>query len=309
MLLQTQQEATNALQLSTETMAQQGNEPKPVKEFSNNAVARSDYEVAIQAIESTFADFVAGDMEIPEGLDRERIAEIYQEAKVSMLRNMERLVQPTDDNDFHDYVEQYHYVLEEYDDDDIKEELQLPPIQDEEEDEEEEEEEDIDEEELVDQRAWNDAQNLRSRIRTMSHSVQGVRERILKQSEDDLVTSLDRHLIDGEVKFVEDVAFNEDSVPVLQESLQALSKVLQDPQWSKLPHHIQSLQDTIDAIQKETSEDRPMSQTEFAILSQNSESEGSVVEASRKLLEESTDNIEASMVTAMDRLAMLGQCF
>jgi hypothetical protein len=279
------------------------NESPTIREFSNNIVAQSDYEVAMMAIESTFASFEFRGVNGMKEHDQERIAEVYQEAKASLLRNLNRIVQPIDDIDFHDYVDPYHIILEDYDD--INEELRLPPIEEEEIDDEEEEE--IDVEELVDQRAWKDAQDLRSRIRRMSQTVQNVRERILQHSEEGLVSSLERHLKENEIEILEDEECLEDSTPMLQDSLHELSRILQDPQWSKLPHRIQSLQDTIEAIQNESAEDRPMSQTEIAILSQNSESDSSIIEASRNLLDDSAEAMSTDIVTAMDRLAMLGQ--
>ncbi|KAG7348373.1 hypothetical protein IV203_017078 [Nitzschia inconspicua] len=283
----------------------QENNPRPVTEFSNNIVAQSDYDAAVKAICSTFSEFEQQHMDIPEGLDHERIAKIYQQAKESLLRNLNRITNPIADDDFHDYVDQYHFILE--DDDDADEEFHLPAIEDELN--EEEEEEEIDEEELVDQTAWKDAQKLRTRIRNMSQTVQNVRERILEQCEKGVLASLDHHLMDRIVETVEEEECSIDSTNVLQESLRGLSQILQDPQWTKLPHRIQSVQDTIEAIQKETAADRPMSQTEIAILSQNSEIDETIVEASSKLREDSFETTEADKFTAIDRLAMLGQCF
>jgi hypothetical protein len=291
-------------------MASESEQQRPASEFSNNIVAQSDYEVAMEAIESTFTEFQQQVSNVGEGLDQDRIAEIYQAAKESVMRNFNRIVHPVVDNDFHDYVDQYHIILpdandDDDDDEDIDKEIELATI----EEEMDEEEEELDEEELVDHRAWKDAQKLRTRIRTMSQTVQNVRARILKQTEDSLVASLDRHLVNKKVEIVEDGENLVESTSGLQKSLQALSQILQDSQWTELPLRIQSLQETIEAIQKEKADDRPLSQTEIAILSQSSETNNSIFESSRKLLEESAEYTDSEVVTAMDRLAMLGQYF
>merc|ERR1711865_1243038 len=94
----------------------------------------------------------------------------------------------------------------------------------------------------------------------------------------------------------------------LQDSLEGLSRLLQDPQWTRLPNRIQSLQDTIETIQKETNEGRFMSQTEIAITSQCSR-DTIIDESKRKLLEENNKENDKLNIDAMDRLALLGQLF
>lgn len=94
----------------------------------------------------------------------------------------------------------------------------------------------------------------------------------------------------------------------LQDSLEGLSQLLRDPQWTRLPNRIQLLQGTIETIQKETTENRFMSQTEIAITSQCKDT--IVNESSRNLLEEiSGEEGEESNIDAIDRLVLLGQLF
>ena len=68
------------------------------------------------------------------------------------------------------------------------------------------------------------------------------------------------------------------------------------------------MQNTIETVQKETSEDRVMSQTEIAITSQT---KTVIDESRRKMLEEGCDENAPNYNTAnaMDRLALFGQMF
>jgi len=279
--------------------------------FSNNIVAQSDYQVALDAIESTFDDFLShNDADSDDTtIDRERVAEIYRAAKQSMIQNLKRIVVPIPDNDFHDYVDQYHFLLEDDSEDDEDNAKSCSDVAEEDDDDAEEEEE-IDLEELIDAKNWEYARNLRVRTRSMACAVQAIRDRVLKCSEEGVSSSLSAHLSEPQIKiseeeFQKDFAENGDPTTTLEESLKGLSKILQDPQWSLLPNRIQSLQDNVEAIEKEIAEDRPMSQTEAAILSRNNENGTNFLESTRKLLGDSTDdNID---IPALDRLAMFGQ--
>jgi hypothetical protein len=328
---------------------------------NNNIVAQSEYQAALAAIESTFDNFHQFQQEGQDknrypDLDHEMIEGIYEAAKKSLLNNVERIVRPINDNKYSDYIDQYHIVLDEeddYDDEDSDEDddqnkengKNKDNYNYDVDDEEEEEEEEIDEEELVDTKALKNAQELRTRIRNKSSTVQNIRERVLKRTEDGISSSFSAHLIDKPIKIVfegddnkedDHEASNNDkendsnsnskginskinkgntandciSSSSLQDSLDGLSRLLRDPQWTRLPNRIQSLQDTIETIQKETTEDRFMSGTEIAITSQ--QCKGSIVdESSRKLLEGNygEEEEEESNIDAMDRLALLGQMF
>jgi hypothetical protein len=286
---------------------------------NNNIVALSDYDAALKAIEATFDGFQFQQPQPDSGnseqqqLDQERIDEIYKACKESLVRNLDRIIRPVSDDDFHDYVDPYHYVqesIEDYDGGVSEEELEFQKkiaetIK------EGEKEDEVDEEDLIDEKVWKQARFMRVRIREMSTTIQSVRDRLLQKSKEGVSSHFQPQLVDKPVEIVDSEEENtEDPTVALQDSLQTLSQILQDPQWSKLPHCIQSLQETIEAIQKETAEDRQMSQTERAILSQNDDNQMFFVESSRKLLEESSDGVaEEQIVNAMDRLAMLGQCF
>lgn len=283
-------------------------QPLEVEEPCNNIVAQSDYEAALAAIESTFESFLVSQprQENDSNLDQELINEIYKTAKTSLLNNVKRIVRPIDDNDYNDYVDQYHVVLDEESDNEDNN-VQESNV---EETEEEEEEEEIDLEELVDMKAWKDAQKLRTRIRTMSKTVQDVRERVLKRTEESILSSISEQLVDQPVKIVFDDADEKENNNniALQDSLRDLSRVLKDPKWARLPNRIQSMQNTIETVQKETSEDRAMSQTEIAITSQT---KTVIDESRRKALEAGCDENAPNYNTAnaMDRLALFGQMF
>mmetsp|Transcript_35469 Transcript_35469/g.35988 ORF Transcript_35469/g.35988 Transcript_35469/m.35988 type:complete len:284 (+) Transcript_35469:818-1669(+) len=278
---------------------------------------------------------------------------IYEAAKKSLLNNLERIVRPINDNEYSDCVDQYHMVLDfgenvesnDYSDNDDQDREKGSNN----EEEEEEEEEEVDEEELIDMKALKNAQELRTRIRNMSSTVQTIRERVLKRTEHGISSSVSAHLIDRPIKIVfedddkkEDIGIShtEDSGDAsnnkenivntninsqnnnskintasdcisscsLQDSLEGLSQLLRDPQWTRLPNRIQLLQGTIETIQKETAENRFMSQTEIAITSQCKDT--IVNESSRNLLEEiSGEEGEESNIDAIDRLVLLGQLF
>jgi len=299
------------------------------EEPCNNIVAQSDYDAALAAIESMFDNFQLSQNEnLDHSLDQDMINEMYKNAKASLMNNVKRVVRPIDDDVYNEYVDQYHIIEEEESDNDDADgdSDQDLGARDEEIDEEEEE---IDEEELIDMKAWKDAQELRTRIRTISDRVQSVRERVLKRTEDGILSSISKELIDQPIEIIFDdtdgdasndkensgknIGSNKNSIDTtaLRESLRDLSKMLKDPKWTHLPNKIQSLQDTIETVQKETTEGRVMSQTEVAITSLYNKT---IDEASRrKVFDEDAEqediSLECSGGNAMDRLALFGQLF
>lgn len=316
-------------------MVQQQQHKTSIDESSNNIVAQSEYEAALAAIESTFDNFQVECEN--ENLDQELVEEIYAAAKKSLLNNVKRVVQPINDNAYSDYVDQYHMVLDDDDEESgddcsVKGENTGKGKQNTGEDEDEEE---IDEEELVDQKAWKNARELRTRIRTMSAAVQIVRERVLNSTKEEISSSISTHLLEKPIRIVfdgerdendtkgivgsdalndkENVVQNKNSTksPALQESLKDLSKLLNDPQWARLPNRMQSLQETVESIQKDTTEDRVISQTEIAITSRHKDTiENS---ARQKILGHDSEQggllSSDSRINPMDRLALFGQIF
>jgi len=326
-----------------------------VEDQGNNIVAQSEYEAALAAINATFDKFESSSRShenenenLGYYLDQKLIEEIYKSAR--LLNSVKRVVRPIDDNDYSDYVDQFHIVLEEdSDNDDHPVEFDHEQnLKDEKVDEEE-----IDEEELVDMKALKAAQALRNRIRNMSNKVESVRERVLRRTEDRILFSNSSHLVDRPIRIdfdgddngdddlgnnrsiasnIDAGANNEENEmenstrsktvlgnrtndngdsSVLQKSLKDLSKLLRDPQWTRLPYRIQSMQETMETIETETTEDRVISQTEIAITSKHND----IIDESsrRKILEDglSKENLlpQDSATNAMDRLALFGQMF
>ena len=315
-----------------------------IEDQCNNIVPQSDYDAAVAAIESTFDNFQSSarrneNENIDESLDQQLIKNFYEAAKISLLNNVKRIVRPVHDDDYNDYVDQYHmmFAVESEDDLDDDDDDDVNSVQNESD---EDEEEEIDEEELLDLKAWKDAQELRKRIRTMSSSVKSVRERVLKNAEDRILSPISKHLVDKPVRIIfngddsnngkktttvddtlnekensvqdNDVGSNEiNASSELQHSLRDLSNLLKNPKWADLPKSIRTLQETVEAVRKETTDDRVASQTEIAITSRNNDT----IEKSirRKLLEHDSMQEEASSendsIDVMDRLALFGQLF
>ncbi len=261
----------------------------------NNAVAESDLAAAIQAIERTFQEVAA--MESSDETGRM----LFQDIKTSLIEHLKRIVDPVADIDYQDYLDLYHIVPEDEDDDDqaeVDEMTEDDPIM------EETEEEEIDEADLLDTRALQEAQQLRVTVRNLSQSVQEIREQVLKDSLDTIVRKEYTVLVNdasNRPTIETDQTSMEAQRESLQESLQALSTLLQDPQWSELPQELLSLQNTIEVIQKETDKDRPMSQTEAAIISRcNSGDDDNDWEM---ILSQGNQDVDKPRMTASDRLA------
>lgn len=310
-------------------------------------MAESDYRAAREAVASTFDEFLL-EQEQPSSsnkdgpMDHQLVQEIYAAAKTSMLQHLERIVQPVSDQDYSDYVDQFHFVLENQQQDDDHG-SRGAGISDTTLDVEDYDEFEIDDEELIDVHAWKDARELRSRVRTMSSRVQAIRERILQGSTDRVInTCLEPHLRDMRLEIVEDEdakAADDQAVATMKVSLTSLSSLLQDPQWTKFPERIQSLQDTIEAIQKGSAPDRFLSQTEVAITGSEGPGSNNNISGSQReqdamedvlalkirlLLEgekhgydfdgnngddENEKENGMSDMTAVDRLALFGQVF
>mmetsp|Transcript_11633 Transcript_11633/g.27868 ORF Transcript_11633/g.27868 Transcript_11633/m.27868 type:complete len:337 (+) Transcript_11633:232-1242(+) len=206
-------------------------------------------------------------------VDPELVKQFFVAAKSSLLHNFDRIVKPVPDDDYSDYVDQYHFVLDnkwsfedemegENDSDrNGKEHADGADV--------EEEEPEIDEEELIDASAWMDARELRSRVRAKAARVQQLRERVLNGTTNRVTKiCLQPHVTDVKPEII----MGEEESPIattttknVNESLKALSLLLEDPKWQQFPERIQSLQDTIEVMQKDSAPNRLLSQTELAI--------------------------------------------
>ena len=107
---------------------------------------------------------------------------------------------------------------------------------------------------------------LRTQVRTLSQRVQQIRGRVLEKVES--AASKNKLPADAPIELQEIAA--EESKD-FKESLEELSQLLNHSKWTQLPKQMKSLQDTIEVIQKES--ERPLSQTDIAIISRNNSSE------------------------------------
>lgn len=264
----------------------------------HNAVAKSDLDAAIEAIAQTFQDAAMAD-----GNDETRRL-LLEDTQQSLIEHLKRIVEPVPDFEYQDFVDLYHIVP--VDDDNDEEELE-EGLQDESSFEEEEEEE-IDDEDLIDTKALGEARQLRASVRELSQGVQEIREQVLKDS-------LETNMKQEYNKLLEDLAnrpsvdtdmsrIDESRRVALEEALRDLSSLLNDSQWSKLPQQLESLQSTIEVIQKNTFKDRPMSQTEAAIISRSNSADEQDNDWEALLSQESTSGGRGELLlTASDRLA------
>mmetsp|Transcript_11634 Transcript_11634/g.27872 ORF Transcript_11634/g.27872 Transcript_11634/m.27872 type:complete len:337 (+) Transcript_11634:232-1242(+) len=207
-------------------------------------------------------------------VDPELVKQFFVAAKSSLLHNFDRIVKPVPDDDYSDYVDQYHFVLENKRsfEDEIEEENdhdrngKKHAYYD---DDDEEEEPEIDEEELIDASAWMDARELRSRVRAKAARVQQLRERVLNATKNRVTKiCLQPHVTDVKPEIImggEESTSATTTTKSVNESLKALSSLLEDPKWQQFPERIQSLQDTIEVMQKDSAPNRLLSQTELAI--------------------------------------------
>eukprot|EP00339_Tiarina_fusa_P005588 CAMPEP_0117047604 /NCGR_PEP_ID=MMETSP0472-20121206/32895_1 /TAXON_ID=693140 ORGANISM="Tiarina fusus, Strain LIS" /NCGR_SAMPLE_ID=MMETSP0472 /ASSEMBLY_ACC=CAM_ASM_000603 /LENGTH=278 /DNA_ID=CAMNT_0004760361 /DNA_START=153 /DNA_END=989 /DNA_ORIENTATION=- len=235
----------------------------------NNVVATSDYEAAVRAIEETFREEAERSHDLNEDPQAQ---ELFRAVQESLLENLSRHVQPTThDQEYHDIVDPYHIVEDDEADDEYSENEeggedgvasynQEPTL----EEDAGEELEEYEEADLLDQKALQDAQCLRIRVRKLSERIQQIRERTMDRAQRVPETTEEPSLC-VEAESPTDLAEE------FRASVQRLSELVNNPQWANLPKELQRLQDTIEVVQKEQS--RPLSQTEVAIVSRTNSSE------------------------------------
>lgn len=282
--------------------------------LSNNAVALSDYDAAVRAIEQTFEEAIRTSTGATEPTEESTTARmLLQDAQASLLNNLKRIVVPTSDEVFGDYVDLFHIVdddeesLEACDTENSMEEApEIPPFQPEE----------IDATDLLDTKALQEARELREVVRSLSERIQETRERVLakvvpsSQSNDELVEEASRLpvIVSNEDNLASDLASTES----FASSMEALSKLLRDSEWSKIPGQLESLQSTMEVIEKETDKDRPMSQTEVAIISRTNstamddeqdEDDGTSLLSRMMALSQPDSVLDQEPLSATDRLA------
>ena len=252
----------------------------------HNACAQSDWKAAVQAIQDTVQQELAGllqsnkdDDDDDDGDTSTQVTSttmLFQNIQETLVELLQKGLIPVADEDFQDFVDLYHVVpvhLEDLEtdaeDEGTEEEIKV----------EDEEEEEIDQDDLLDRQALQEAQHLRSAVRDLAKHVEETREQVLQDSlltiatgqrYGDLMKKVqERPLLEAEG---ETVAMQEQR-EALRVSLGALSSLLKDSQWSELPQQLESLQSTIDVIQKDSDKDRPISQIEAAIISRSNSAE------------------------------------
>lgn len=249
---------------------------------------------------------------------------LLKEGQQALVQRLETMVSPTAEDDLHEFLHFYN-VIPEYDDEEYEQdqalEEELAKVQAElktmspqdflEEVRTELGPEDIDEDhDLLDTKAWEDAQKLRQAVREVAARVQEARNQVVTESTRhslaETQTALDRVAPEILPPLSED---SESSQQDLQVSLQALSELLQDSKWAQIPQEMERLQKTLQVVRKETSKDRPLSQTEVAIVSRTNSEDHEDVTNHKHLWQSSTYSNEdattaKNLLSAADRLAM-----
>lgn len=259
----------------------------------NRACAQSDLKAAMHAIQETIQQEIAATSD-------DLSAALFEGIQESLVGILERTLVPVADEDFQDYIDLYHVVPVNLEEAQQEEEESVAEI------EQHEAEEEIDQDDLLDRKALEEAQQLRGVVRELSEQVQQTREQVLKES---LQTTIAGQGYIDVIKSIEErpavqsqidaSAIREQQV-ALQASMGALSSLLTDSQWSSLPQQLESLQSTIDVIQKESDKDRPMSQVEAAIISRSNSAEDDTTTDWENILSQQESGVT---LTAAERLA------
>jgi hypothetical protein len=270
-------------------------------ELPNNACAQSDLKAAIQAIQDTVQREIS--MDDTDGAT----TMLFQDVQDSLIDLLQRALVPVADDDFQDYVDLYHHHVVPVN---LEEEGEVETDEEATQDMEESEDDEIDQDDLLDRKALQEAQQLRSAVRDLAKQVEEARERVLKDSLQTIAAGQGYNHLQLMKTIQEkpktDTAMDDNVMQDHREALRSavgdLSSLLKDSHWSELPQLLDSLQSTIDVIQKEFSDDRPMSQTEAAIISRSNSSEEDSTNDWEELLSQ-----PSVALSAADRLARFFQ--
>ena len=227
---------------------------------ANNLVAQSDYQAALDGLEKFYST-------------QENKNGLAEASYASLAHNLRRVVQPISDKDFHDHVDQYHYVQEEEEGRDDKANDHRKCVVEEEEVHDGYnlmEDQEYESEDLLDPQALEEAQKLREQVRQLALRVQKRRDAVLQRAQRMWNSANNNSDVDVRPSFV---IPEELRAPPMPTNMQTLMKVLNHSQLTDLPKKMQLFQATLDTIQKETKEDRSLSQTEAAILAREEQTE------------------------------------
>lgn len=262
---------------------------------SNCIVAESDYQAALKAIESSFLTALE---ENNDPITRK----MMEATHASLVQGLTRIVQPVSDQSYHDVVDPYHIVMDddEVDDDSDDEHGEI----------EGEDMFEFDDEELLDTKAYATAKDKREQVRTLSRHIQQIRQRVLDRVAEEASKPFAKD--SSRVRIEPPSAEAEAILPsALKTSLEDLDKMLNDSKLGDISKQSKQLHDTMEVVQKEIDKDRPMSQTEIAIISRtNSSVDEELQEEYVRLSQpEQASNMGKEAITPSDRLAYFFQGF
>jgi hypothetical protein len=264
--------------------------PLRQKRHPNNLVAQSDFQAALRGFDETCYGTTT------EKKDSNWTTKLRQSVRTSLVRNLTRLIHPIDDQEFQKHVDRYHPHEQEDDRDDDNNDNDTNDMYRQMRDDNEEEgttEEEYEDEDLLDPQAFSQAQALREQVRQMAQRVQKLRDSVFQRA---AVLHQQQHSgnNNNNNNMTMDIRPNvtlpkESSVKTnLQTTFSSLTNLMRNAQLAAIPNKMQNFQETLQVIQKETSEDKILSQTESAILSRNN---GANEEASDRLGPSSSDRL------------------
>jgi hypothetical protein len=224
------------------------------EDFSHCLVAESDYQAAASAITATFESSFQDQQEDSLAIN------FLHDTRSSLLKHMEQILQNVGDEEFHAAVDPYHVIPHEEEEDDSGDDYES------EEEEEETSKPEIDEEDLLDMKAYETAQKKRNQVRLLSKRVQEIRQRVLERVS--LEACKDFSVQQSKGLRLESFIEEETTISLtdLQTSLQNLTSALERHDNANNPTQQRRLQDTIETIQKDQNSNT-LSQTEAAIVS------------------------------------------
>ena len=213
----------------------------------NNYVAQSDYDAAIHAV----ANFPSHSK-----------SKLFQDSRESMITNLKRVAQVISDEAYHKHVDPYHFV--DFDEEDGAVSQSRDDLAGMYERMEDNDSEEYDDSDLFDPKALHQAQSLREQVRQLAERVQKLRDDVMQRA-----LGLSSKAMAMRDDFRPKLSLPNDLPPLPAATVASLAQMLKNSNFHNLPNKMQIFQETLEAIKGETREDRPLSQTEQAILSRD----------------------------------------
>lgn len=223
--------------------------------FSNTSVAESDYKAALNGLDEYYST-----------TDNK----LAKDSQSSLVSNIKRMINLIPDRDFDRHVGSYHYSE---DDDCVNERQDVSTFNDLDDSYQlmEDEGDEYDDEDLLDPQALEQAQKLREQVRQIAQRIYNLRDsvvgRALGLAESPMIA--DNRPLTTIPRELSTLKQNESGESITASALNSLRNRLSVSQLKQLPNKLRAFQDTLETIQTETRDDKPMSQTEKAILSQD----------------------------------------